>query len=105
MKLVRVLSRLALLSIVAAALAGLTEIYVSLVRSPSTNPIERAERQHHPSEPEVSQFPEFICYVVLFLFWVGIGRAGLRLRLSPVSRTEGRPISLNLQRGREGQAS
>jgi hypothetical protein len=104
-KLVRVLSRIAILSLVATALAGLTEIYGSSVQSPLPDPIEQAERQHHPSEPEVSQFPEFVCYVVLFLFWVGIGRAGLRLRLSPVSRNEEQPISLNLHRRREGQAS
>ena len=105
MKLVRVLSRLALLSLVAAGFAGLTEIYGGSVRSPSPDPIEQAERQHRLSEPEVSQFPEFICYVVLFVFWVGIGRVGLRLRLSPASRSETQPISLNLHRGREGQPS
>lgn len=105
MKLVRVLSRIAILSLVAAALAGLTEIYRSSVQSPLTDPREHAERQHRASEPDVRQFPEFICYVVLFVFWVGIGRAGLRLRLSPVSRTEGQPISLNLHRRREGRAS
>jgi hypothetical protein len=104
-KLVRVLSRLALLSLAAAALAGLTEIYGGSVQSPLSDPIEQAERQHRPSEPEAGQFPEFICYVVLFVFWVGIGRAGLRLRLSPVSRTEGQPISLDLHRRREGQGS
>ena len=105
MKLVRVLSRLALLSLAAAAFVGLTGIYGSSVRSPLPDPIGQVERQHRPSEPEVSQFPEFIGYVFLFVFYAGIGRIALRLRLSPVSRSEGQPISLNLHRGRPGQAS
>jgi len=103
--LVRVLVRLALLSLAAAVFAGFTGIYGSLVRTPVSNPMGRAERQHRRSEPEVTQFPEFIGYVFLFVFWAGIGRIALRLRLSPVSRSEVEPISLNLQRGRPGRVS
>jgi hypothetical protein len=98
-KLVRVLSRLALLSLTAAAFAGLTEIYGSSVRYPLPDPIVQAERQHRPSEPKVSQFPEFIGYVLLFVFWAGIGRLGLRLRLSPMSRSEGQLNLLKLASG------
>ena len=105
LSLVRLSSRIAIISLVAAAFAGLTEIYGGSVQSPLTDPIEQAERQHRASEPGPSQFPEFLGYVVLLVFWVGIGRVGLRLRLSPPSRSETQPISLNLHRGREGQAS
>jgi hypothetical protein len=104
-KLVRVLSRIVLLSLAAAAFAGLTERYGRSVRTSLPDPIEQAERQHRPSEPAVSQCPEFIGFFCLFIFWVGIGRVGLRLRLSPLSRSERQPISLNLQRRRQGQAS
>jgi hypothetical protein len=104
-KFLRVLSRIALLSLVAAAFVGLTEIYGRSVRSPLPDPIGQAERQHRASEPEVSQFPEFIGYVFLLVFFAVIGRIALRLRLSPVSRSEGQPISLNLRGRRPGQAS
>jgi len=104
-KLVRVLSRIVLLSLAAAAVVGLTGLYGPSVRTPLPGPVEQAERQHRPSGPEVSGFTEFIGYVVLFVFWVGIGRVGLRVRLSPVSRSEMQPISLNLHRGRPGQAT
>lgn len=102
MKLVRVLSRLALLSLAAAAFVGLAGIYGSSVRSPLPDPRWQAGRNHRPSEPEVSQFPEFIGEGFLLVFFAVIGRIALRLRLSPVSRSEGQPISLNLHRGRPG---
>jgi hypothetical protein len=104
-KLVRVLSRIVLLSLAAGAFVGLTGLYGRSIRTPLPDPIGQAERQHRPSEPQVSQFPEFIGYFFLFVFWAGIGRMGLRLRLSPVSRSERQPISLNLRRGRPGQTT
>jgi hypothetical protein len=104
-KVLRVFSRIILLSLAAAAFVGLTGLYARSARIPLLLPVEQAERQHRPSEPEVSQFPEFIGMFFFFLFWVGIGRVGLRLRLSPVPRSEKQPISLNLQRRRPGQAS
>ena len=100
-KLVRVLSRLALLSLAAAAFVGLTGIYGSSVRSPLPDPRWQAGRNHRPSEPEVSQFPEFIGESFLLVFFAVIGRIALRLRLSPVSRSEGQPILLDLHRGRQ----
>ena len=105
MKFVRVLSRLPFSHWLPTAFVGLTGLYGRSVRSPLPNPIGQAERPHRPSEPEVSQFPEFVGYVFLLVFLAGIGRIALRLRLSPVSRNEGQPISLNLHRGRPGQAS
>jgi hypothetical protein len=104
-KLVRVLSRIILLSLAAAAFVGLTGLYGGSVRVPLPDPIEQAERQHRRSEPEISQFPEFIGYFLFVVLWAGIGRIGLRLRLSPLPRSEGQPISLNLHRVRPGQAS
>jgi hypothetical protein len=104
-KLLRVLSRIALLSLAAAGFVGLTGIYGSSARTPSPEPVAQAERQHRPSEPELSQFPEFIGYVFFLVFWAGIGRVGLRLRLSPASPNERQLISLNLQRRGAGPAS
>jgi hypothetical protein len=100
-KLVRVLSRLALLSLAAAAFVGLTGIYGGSVQLPLPSPNWQAARGHRPSAPEVSQFPEFIGESMAVVFFAVIGRLALRLRLSPVSRGEGQPISLNLHRGRE----
>jgi hypothetical protein len=101
-KLVRVLRRLALILLAAAAFAGLTVLLSRSVRSPLRPEVYRVHRR---SEPEVSQFPELIAYVVLFVFWAVIGRIALRLRLSPPPRGETQPISLGLRRGRGSQAS
>jgi hypothetical protein len=99
-KLVRVLSRLALLSLAAAAFVGLTGIYGGSVRPPSPNPHWQAARRHRPPAPEVSQFPEFVGEGMALAFFAVVGRIALRLRLSPVSRSERQPILLNLHPGR-----
>lgn len=96
MKFVRVLSRLALLSLAAAGLAALTGIYGGSVRSPIPNAQWRAARRHRPAAPEVGKFPEFVGeFMILAVFGVG-GRIVFRLRLSPASRSEGQPILLGL---------
>ena len=101
MKLVRLLSRLALLSLAAAAFVGLTGIYGGSVRPPLPNPLYRATHRHRPSAPQVSHFLEFVgAGLVLALFAVG-GRIALRLRLSPAPRSEGQAILLGLHRGRQ----
>jgi len=98
-KFVHVLARIALVSVAAAALVGLTELYGHSVRVPLPYLVGQAERQHRASGPKVSEFPEFIGYVFLFVFWGVIGRTALRLRLSHASRGETQPISLGLHRG------
>jgi hypothetical protein len=106
MKLVRVLSRLALLSLAAAGFVGLTGIYGDSVRPPLPNPRWQAVGQHRPSAPEVDQFPEFVAAGVELALFAVAGRMVFRLRLSPVSRSEGQPILLNLNReGRTAKAS
>jgi hypothetical protein len=95
-KLVRVFSRLALLSLAAAAFVGLTGVYGGSVRVPLPNPGWQAERRHRPSAPHFSDFPEFAGEGMLLAFWAGCGRIVLRLRLSPASRSEGQPILLGL---------
>jgi hypothetical protein len=96
MKFVRVLSRLALLSLVAAAFAALTGIYGGSVRPPLPNPEWRAGRQHRPSAPEIGKFPEFIGEGMIVAIFAVAGRIVFRLRLSPASRSEGQPILLGL---------
>jgi len=98
-KLVRVLSRLALLSLAAAAFVGLTGIYGDSVRPPVPNPHSQAARRYRPSAPQVGRFPEFVGEGMLLAFFAVVGRIALRLRLSPVSRSEGQPILLDLHRG------
>lgn len=98
MKFLRVLARVALLSLAAAAFTGLTEVSCRSVRPPAPDPVARAERQHRALEPRATQFPEFVGYVFMFVFWAAIGRM-LRLRLSPASRSEVQPILLNLHKG------
>ena len=96
MRLIRVLSRLAVLSLVATAFAGLTGIYGGSVRFPLPDPQWRAGRDHRLSAPEVRLFPEFVGEgMIVAVFAVG-GRIVFRLRLSPPSRREGQPILLGL---------
>jgi hypothetical protein len=98
MKFILVVSRLALLSLVAAAFAALTLIYGGSARSPLPHPQWRAGRQHRPSAPKVGKFPEFVGqFMVVAIFGVG-GRIVLRLRLSPPSRNAEQPILLGLHR-------
>ena len=95
-KVVRVLSRVALLSVVAAAFVGLTALYGGSVRIPLPNPSVQAEKLNRPSAPQVSRFPEFLGEAwVVAIYAVG-GRLVFRLRLSRVSRSEGPPILLDL---------
>jgi hypothetical protein len=98
MKLVRLLSRIALLSLAAAAFAGLTEILGGSVRTALPNPGWQAERAHRQSAPQVRYFfTEFAGELVLVAVFAAVGRIVLRLRLSPVSRSEGQPILLDLR--------
>jgi hypothetical protein len=92
----RVLSRVALLSLAAVVFVGLTGMYGRSVRPSLPDRVGQAERQHRASQPRISQFPEFIGYVFLLLFFAGIGRIAFRLRLSPPPRNEGQPILLGL---------
>lgn len=100
MKVVRVLSRLALLSLVAAAFVELTDIYGRSVRHlpdpHSAGCSCRAVREHRPSAPEASEFPEFLEKSMAFAIYAVTGRVVFRLRLSPVSLSYRQPIVLNL---------
>lgn len=104
MKLVRLLSRLALLSLAAAAFVGLTGLYGSSVRLPLPNPHWQAARRHRPPAPHLSTFPEFVGEGVVLAVYAVAGRIVLRLRLSPVSPSEGQVILLNLHRARQETA-
>jgi hypothetical protein len=95
-KSIRVLPRLALLSLVAAAFVGLTMIYGGSVRPLLPNPRSQAARRNRPSAPQVSRFPELVGEGLLLALYAVAGRKGLRLRLSSVSRREGQLILLDL---------
>ena len=98
MKFVRLLSRLALLSLVAGVFAGLTAIYGSSVRPPLRNPRYHAKHRYRSPAPQASQFFGFITAGIDLAIFVAGGRV-LRLRLSPAQRNEGSPIVLDLSRG------
>ena len=99
MTIVRLVSRVAALSLAAAAFVGLTGIYGGSVRPPLPDPSSQAERRHRQSAPQVSKFPEFVGEGMLLALYAVTGRIVLRLRLSPVSRSEG-PTLLDLKRER-----
>jgi hypothetical protein len=99
MKLVRVLSRLALLSLAAAAFVALTKIYGDSAPPPLPYPgIERfqATHRHPPSAPNAARFPEFLRYSLAFAIFAVGGRLAFRLRLSPASPSDEQPILLGL---------
>ena len=98
MKFLRLLSRLALLSLAAAVFVGLTGMYGGSVRPPVPSLIWQATREHRPAAPQVGQFPEFLGGVSQLALYALAGRVIFRLRLSSVSRSEERPILLGLRR-------
>ena len=95
MKLVRALSRIALLSLAAAAFVGLTAVYKDAVPPPVPNPYWQAARRHRALAPQVDKFPEFVAEGMVVAVYAVAGRLLLRLRLSRVPRTQGQPIGLN----------
>jgi hypothetical protein len=95
-KLVRVLSRIALLSLAAAGFAGLTVIYGGSARPPLPNPGWQAERRHRRPQPQVSYILEFFGEGGQLAIFAVAGRLVFRLRLSAASRSEGQPILLRL---------
>jgi hypothetical protein len=101
MKLVRLLSRLALLSLAAAAFVGLTKIYGDSAPPRLPYPgIEKfqATHRHPPSAPNAARFPEFIRYSLAFAIFAVGGRVAFRLRLNPPSPSEEQPTLLGLYR-------
>jgi hypothetical protein len=92
------MSRIVILSLAAAAFAGLTQIYVRSVPSPLPGPNLQEERLHRPFAPQVLLFPEPIADGMVVAIYALAGRLLFRLRLSPNPRREGQSISLNLRR-------
>lgn len=99
MKFIRVLSRLALLSLAGAAFAGLTGIYGGSTPPPLPDPQWRVGRLHRPSAPELGRLPELIPEFMSVAIFAVAGRIVFRLRLSPPSRNEGKLILLGLSQG------
>ena len=99
MKLARVLARLALLSLAAALFIGLTEIYADSIRPRFVGPDTRAARRRRPSEPQLGQVLSFVGEGILVAVFTVALRIVLRLRLSPVLRSEEQVILLDLNRG------
>jgi hypothetical protein len=89
MKLVRVLSRIALISLAAAAFVGLTGIYGSTRRLGLPSASWQEEREHRPAAPQVRYFPDVIGDGMVLAIFAFAGRIIFRLRLSPASRNEG----------------
>jgi hypothetical protein len=100
MKLVRVLSQIALISLAAAAFVGLTGIYGDSRRPAFPSASWQAERGHRPSAPQVRYFPDVIGDGIVLAIFAFAGRIIFRLRLSPVSRNEGQLKLLDLDRKR-----
>ena len=100
MKFVRVLSRIALLSLAAAAFVGLTGIYGNSAQPPLPSPRWQAAHEHRPSAPQIDYFLEFVAEGMVVAVYAVAGRIVFRLRLSSVSRSKGQPILLDLHRER-----
>jgi hypothetical protein len=98
MKLIWVIARIAVLSLVAAAFVALTQTYADSVRVPLPNLGWRTERAHRPSAPELGKFPELLGEGLVVATYAVAGRIVLRLRLSSKPRSEGQPILLGLHR-------
>jgi hypothetical protein len=99
-KLNRVLSRIAILSLAAAAFVGLTGIYGASRRTALPSASWQAERRHRPSAPQDGDFQDVVGNGVVLAVFAFAGRILFRLRLSPVSRRERQLILLDLHRKR-----
>ena len=100
MRLVRLLSRIALLSLAAAAFAGLTGVYADSVRPDFPNPQAQAARRRRPSEPQIRQFPSLLGEGMLMALYAAAGRLAWR-HLPGLSRGEEQAIMLDLRRSPE----
>lgn len=97
MKTARVLARLGLLSLAAAAVIGLTQEYAGSLRPRFVNPYRQEMRlSRRPDAPQLSRFPSFFGEGVLLALIAVAGRLVFRLRLSDASRSDGRAILLDL---------
>jgi hypothetical protein len=94
MKIIRTLSRLVFLSLVAAIFTLLTSVYGRFVRTPSPTP---RWKLHRSLAPRISQLPEFLGEGVVIALCTVAGRVVFRLRLSSSSPSKARPISLSLR--------
>lgn len=99
MKIVHVLSRIAFLSLAAAAFVGLTYIYGRSVRLPLSDPHDRAVRAHRPSGPHATEFPEFLADAIVITLYAVAGHVVFRLRLSTKSHSNKQPVILSLHKG------
>ena len=94
MKSIRLLSRLALLSLAAAAFTLLTSVYSRFVRTPSPLPQWKLNRR---LAPQISRFPEVLGEGILIAICTVAGRLVFRLRLSPPPPRDKPPVSLRLR--------
>lgn len=105
MKLIRMVARIAVVSLAATAFVALTQTYAHSARVPVPDPGWRRERAHRPSAPKFGKFPEFAGEIVVVAAYAVAGRVVLRLRLSPASRNEGQPILLGLYKAAKAAKS
>lgn len=89
-KALRILSRLVLLSLAAAAFTLLTSLYARSIRTPSPTP---HGKHHRALAPKITELPEFFGEVILIAVCTVAGRLIFRLRLSPAPRRK-TPLTL-----------
>jgi hypothetical protein len=94
MKTVRILSRLAILSLAAAVFSLLTYLYSGFVHRPSP---AGQQKIHRSLVPKISELPELFGEGILIAVCTVAGRLVFRLRLNPSSPTEGQLTSLSLR--------
>ena len=103
MKAIRILSRIAVIGMVAAVFVGLTQLYGSSSRIVLPGASWQVERQHRPPAPQVGYFADVIADTVVLAIFAFAGRIVFRLRLSPASRSEGQLTLLDLAQKRKIQ--
>lgn len=94
MNTMRTLSRLVILSLLAAAFALLTAMYG---RSMPHSSSSQHRKLHRSPAPKIKQLPDFLGAVVSIGVWTVAGRVVFRLRLSPQPPWKGQQISLGLR--------
>ena len=99
MKGVRLLARLAVLSLAAVVFIGFIQMYAGSMRPPFGDARRQAVRRNRPSEPQAGRVPSLVGEIMLLALIAVAGRVVFRLRLSAASRREDPVILLELGRG------
>ena len=97
MRFVRILLRLAVVSLAAGVFVMLTASFGNSVQAPPRDLLGEITREHRPPWPDFSDSITILGEGVVLIMYALVGRIVLRLRLSPSPRNEEQLVRLKLE--------